>query len=329
MNASAENWAEKIRAGDVRAISRAVTAIENGNPEAQTVLRELFPLTGRAWRIGVTGAAGTGKSTLVSCLAAHYRAQGKTVGVIAVDPSSPFTGGAILGDRIRMQSHATDEGVFIRSMAARGAWGGLAQAAADVALLLDAAGKDIVILETVGVGQDEIEVVRVSDCTLVVLVPGSGDEVQNLKAGLMEIADIFVVNKADYEEAAKFEERLVSIVQLASPRDGWSPKIVRTVATEEKGIVELARDIQAFREVHAAPDVRRAHAMEYWKNWLIRAIQQRAIEGIARANFEGRTLDDMAAAVASRKEDPYAAADELYSRLGRQPERPGSAEGNP
>ncbi|HKV48537.1 MAG TPA: methylmalonyl Co-A mutase-associated GTPase MeaB [Candidatus Acidoferrales bacterium] len=328
MNASAENWVEKIRAGDVRAVSRALTAIENGEADARGVLRELFPLTGKAWRIGVTGGAGTGKSTLVSCLAAHYRAQGKTVGVIAVDPSSPFTGGAILGDRIRMQSHATDDGVFIRSMAARGAWGGLAQAAADAALLLDAAGKDIVILETVGVGQDEIEVARVADCTLVVLVPGSGDEVQNLKAGLMEIADIFVVNKADYEEAGKFEERLVSIVQLAPPRDRWSPKIVRTVATEEKGIVELARDIQAFREVHGDPNVRRAHDKEYWKNWLIRAIQQRATEEIAAGNFEGRTLNDMAAAVASRKKDPYAAADELYSTLRRQAARSGSIKEN-
>ncbi|HKQ86263.1 MAG TPA: methylmalonyl Co-A mutase-associated GTPase MeaB, partial [Candidatus Acidoferrales bacterium] len=229
MNASIENWAEQIRSGDVRAISRAVTAIENGDPDAQHVLRELFPLTGKSWRIGITGAAGTGKSTLVSCLAAHYRAQGKTVGVIAVDPSSPFTGGAILGDRIRMQSHATDDGVFIRSMAARGAWGGLAQATADAALLLDAAGKDVILLETVGVGQDEIEVVRVADCTLVVLVPGSGDEVQSLKAGLMEIADIFVLNKADYENAAQFEEQLLSVLQLAPPRDGWTPKIVRTI----------------------------------------------------------------------------------------------------
>ena len=318
MNASTDNWAEKIRAGDVRAISRAVTAIENGDPDAQRILRELFPLTGRAWRIGVTGAAGTGKSTLVSCLAAHYRAQGKTVGVIAVDPSSAFTGGAILGDRIRMQSHAGDDGVFIRSMATRGAWGGLAQTAADAALLLDAAGKDIVILETVGVGQDEIEVVRVADCTLVVLVPGLGDEVQSLKAGLMEIADIFVVNKADYEDAANFEERLVSIVQLVPPRDGWTPKVVRTVATEEKGIADLAREVEAFREAHADPGIRRAHEKEYWKNWLIRAVQQRVIKEIAAANFESRILSDMAQAVASREKDPHTAADELYSTLGRQ-----------
>jgi GTPase len=317
MNASAENRAAQIRAGDVRAISRAVTAVENGDPDAQRLLRELFPLTGKAWRIGITGAAGTGKSTLVSCLAAHYRAQGKTVGVIAVDPSSPFTGGAVLGDRIRMQTHAIDEGVFIRSMAARGAWGGLAQAAADAALLLDAAGKDIIILETVGVGQDEIEVVRVADCTLVVLVPGSGDEVQSLKAGLMEIADIFVLNKSDYENTAQFEQQLLSVLQLAPTREGWSPKIVRTVATADKGIVELAREIQLFREAHSDPGLRRVRDAEYWKIWLIRAIQHRIIEEIERGDSAGQPLNETAAAVASREKDPYAAVDELYSKLDR------------
>jgi LAO/AO transport system kinase len=317
MKASSENWAAQIRAGDVRAISRAATAIENGDPEAIRILRELFPSTGRAWRIGVTGAAGTGKSTLVSCLAAHYRAEGKTVGIIAVDPSSPFTGGAILGDRIRMQTHATDQGVFIRSMAARGAWGGLAQAAADAALLLDAAGKDIVILETVGVGQDEVDVVRVADCTLLVLVPGSGDEVQGLKAGLMEIADIFVLNKADYENAPQFEEQLTSALHLAAPREVWTPKIVRTVATEDKGIADLARAIQLFRESQPDANSRRAKETEYWKDWLVRAIQQRVGEQLANATNE---LNEAAGAIASRTKDPYAAADELSATLGITPQ---------
>jgi LAO/AO transport system kinase len=317
MKVSAENWVAQIRAGDVRAISRALTAIENGDPEASHVLREVFPSTGHAWRIGITGAAGTGKSTLVSGLAAHYRAEGKTVGIVAVDPSSPFTGGAILGDRIRMQSHATDDGVFIRSMAARGAWGGLAQAAADAALLLDAAGKDIIILETVGVGQDEVDVVRVADCTLVVLVPGSGDEVQGLKAGLMEIADIFVLNKADYENAANFEEQLISVLQLAPPREGWAPKIVRTVATEEKGIAELAREIQLFRESYSTADSRRAKETEYWREWLVRAVQHRVAEHLGKATNE---LNEAACAVASREKDPYAAADALSATLGRMPQ---------
>ena len=202
--AVAENithWAAQVRAGDTRAISRAITAIENADARAEDLLRELFPATGRAYLIGVTGAPGTGKSTLVDKLAAHYRAQGKTVGIIAVDPSSPYTGGAVLGDRIRMQGHATDSGIFIRSMATRGFFGGLARATADAALVLDAAGKQIVLIETVGVGQDEIDVVRLAECTLVLVVPGLGDDVQNMKAGLMEVADIFVLNKAEREGA--------------------------------------------------------------------------------------------------------------------------------
>lgn len=317
MRASAENWAAQICSGDVRAISRAVSAIENGDPEASSIVRELFASTGRAWRIGITGAAGTGKSTLVSGLAAHYRAQGKTVGIIAVDPSSPFTGGAILGDRIRMQSHATDDGVFIRSMAARGAWGGLAQAAADAALLLDAAGKDIVIFETVGAGQDEVDVVRVADCTLVVLVPGSGDEVQGMKAGLMEIADIFVLNKADYENAAHFEEQLTSVLHLAPSREGWAPKIVRTVATEGKGTGELVNEIELFRQSQFNANARRTKETEYWKDWLIRALQHRVTERLTKATNE---LKDAAHAVASREKDPHTAADELSATLGLAPQ---------
>jgi LAO/AO transport system kinase len=316
MNASAENWAAEIRAGDVRAISRAVTAIENGERGAQDVLRLLFPATGRAWRIGITGAAGTGKSTLASGLAGHYRREGKTVGVIAVDPSSPFTGGAILGDRIRMQVHATDEGVFIRSMASRGAWGGLAQAAADAALLLDAAGKDVVIIETMGVGQDEIEVARVADCTLVVLVPGAGDEVQGLKAGLMEIADIFVINKADYEGADAFEQQLTSVLQLAPEREGWTPKIVRTVATEEKGIAELAGEIRAFRSACGSGDGHREKEVEFWRSWLLRAVEQHVAAELTGRDEAARRLKEIAGAVASREKDPYGAAEEVLAALG-------------
>src|SRR5579872_2748180 len=206
-------WVEQVRAGDVRAVSRAMTEIENRTGDAENLMRELFPHTGNSYRIGITGAPGTGKSTLVDRLAAHYRSEGKTVGIIAVDPSSPFTGGAILGDRIRMQGHASDTGIFVRSMATRGYLGGLAQATGDAALLLDAAGKQVVIIETVGVGQGEIEVVRFADCTVVVLVPGLGDEIQNLKAGLMEIGDVFVLNKCDREGAQRFEAQLNATLQ--------------------------------------------------------------------------------------------------------------------
>src|SRR5712664_219140 len=246
MSAVVSDWASKVRAGDVRAISRAITAIENHSAESEELLRQLFPHTGKAYLTGVTGAPGTGKSTLVDRLAAYHRKREDRVGVIAVDPTSPYSGGAILGDRIRMQGHASDTGIFIRSMATRGFLGGLARSTAEVALLLDAAGKRQVLIETVGVGQDEIDIVRLADCVLVVLVPGLGDDIQNMKAGLMEIADIFVLNKADREGADRLEQQLNAMLSLVMPRDGWHPPVVRTVATENKGIDALAKAIAEF-----------------------------------------------------------------------------------
>src|SRR3979490_2058561 len=205
MSQAIENWAQRVCAGEVRALSRAITAIENHQPEAEELLRTVFPRTGKAYLTGITGAPGTGKSTLVDRLSGHYRRQNKAVGVLAVDPTSPYTGGAILGDRIRMLAHYADGGVFIRSMATRGWLGGLAAATTDMAVLLDAAGKDFVLVETVGVGQDEVEIAKVADVTVVVLVPGMGDDVQALKAGIMEIADVFVINKSDQPGADRLE----------------------------------------------------------------------------------------------------------------------------
>src|SRR5690348_600076 len=227
-----DRWVEQVRAGDVRAVSRAITAIENHAAEAEELLRLLFPKTGQAYLTGGTGAPGTGKSTLVDRLAAFHRKNHEQVGVIAVDPTSPYSGGAILGDRIRMQGHASDDGIFIRSMATRGFLGGLARATAEVSLLLDAAGKDIILIETVGVGQDEVDIVRLAHCTAVVLVPGLGDDVQNMKAGLMEIGDLFVLNKADREGADRLEQQLQAMLQLVPDRGGSRAEIVRTVATE-------------------------------------------------------------------------------------------------
>src|SRR5579872_7447586 len=247
MSLPVEKWAEQVRAGDVRAISRAITAIENHQAEAEELLRRLFAQTGRAYLTGVTGAPGTGKSTLVDRLAAYYRKHEEQVGVIAVDPTSPYTGGAILGDRIRMQSHASDKGMFIRSMATRGFMGGLARATAEVALLLDAAGKQEVLIETVGVGQDEIDIVRLADCVVVMLVPGMGDDIQNMKAGLMEIGDIFVLNKSDREDAGRFEQQLLAILELVPARNGWKAPVVRTVATANQGTDALAHQIDLFR----------------------------------------------------------------------------------
>src|ERR1700693_4269295 len=213
----------------------------------------------------MTGAPGTGKSTLVDRLAAFHRKRDDRVGVIAVDPTSPYTGGAILGDRIRMQSHAGDAGMFIRSMATRGFLGGLARATAEVALLLDAAGKRQVLIETVGVGQDEIDIVRLADCVIVMLVPGLGDDIQNMKAGLMEIGDIFVLNKADREGADRLEEQLHAMLSLVMPRDGWHPPVVRTVATENKGIDALAETTARFRKYFEASGKRKRKHVEHWK----------------------------------------------------------------
>src|SRR5690242_8645870 len=239
-----ENWAAQIRAGDVRAISRAVSAIENRTSEAEILLRALFAFTGKAFRVGITGAPGTGKSTLADRLAAHYRLHAKGIGIIAVDPTSPFTGGAILGDRIRMSDLYTDRGGFIRSMATRGFLGGLAKATNDVVDILDAAGFDIVLVETVGVGQDEVEVVRTVQTNLVVLVPGMGDDIQAIKAGIMEIGDVFVVNKADRPGADKTVTEVTMMMSLVEEHGDWIPPIVKTVASRAEGIQELDAAIE-------------------------------------------------------------------------------------
>lgn len=319
MNSALDNldkWVAQILAGDARALSRAVTLIENRGPGAEGLLKQLFPHTGRAFRIGITGSPGTGKSTLVDRLAAHFRAEGKTVGIIAVDPSSPFTGGAILGDRIRMLRHAGDEGTFIRSMATRGFLGGLAQATGDVSLLLDAAGKDVILIETVGVGQGEIEIVRLADCTLVVLTPGMGDDVQNLKAGLMEIGDIFVLNKSDREGAQQFEQQLLAILSLVAGRTNWNPPVVCTVATQDQGTDELIRQIASFRAHLESNPGRCSHQKGYWREWLLRLLQTRLAERALKQGITEAEFDRLVSDVAARKIDPYSAVNEILSRAG-------------
>jgi LAO/AO transport system kinase len=311
-----DNWIEQIRAGDVRAISRAITLIENNAPEAEEILRQLFPHAGNAYLVGVTGAPGTGKSSLVDRLAGHYRRQQQTVGIIAVDPTSPFTGGAILGDRIRMQGHATDSGTYIRSMATRGFLGGLARTTADVALLLDAAGKQRILVETVGVGQDEVDIIQLADCTLVMLVPGLGDEVQAIKAGLMEIADIFVLNKADREGADRFEQQLKAMLQIAPERDGWRPPIIRTVATEGMGIEELAEAAERFRKHSEVAGRREAKKIARWKKRLLDLLQSRLMDIVVGERLGEQGLEALAAEVAARKKDPYAAVREVIERSG-------------
>jgi LAO/AO transport system kinase len=316
MSLSAEKWAEQVRAGDVRAMSRAITAIENHQPEAEELLRLVFPSTGRAYLTGITGAPGTGKSTLADRLAAHYRKQQEQVGVIAVDPTSPYSGGAILGDRIRMQGHAGDSGMFIRSMATRGFLGGLARATAEVALLLDAAGKQQVLIETVGVGQDEVDIVRLADCVVVMMVPGMGDDIQNMKAGLMEIGDIFALNKADRQGAERLEQELVAMLSLVMPRDGWHPPVVRTIATENKGIDILADTIGKFRKHFETNRERQRKHVEHWKRRLVDLLESRLLEK-ALGGAEGqKRLEELASEVAQRKKDPFAAVKEILAKSG-------------
>jgi LAO/AO transport system kinase len=310
-NASVEGWAEKVLQGDVRAISRGITAIENHSADAEELLKRVFPHTGQAYLAGITGAPGTGKSTLVDRLASEYRHRSESVGVVAVDPTSPYSGGAILGDRIRMQGHAGDNGMFIRSMATRGFLGGLARTTAEVALLLDAAGKRRVLIETVGVGQDEIDIVRLADCVLVVMVPGLGDDIQNMKAGLMEIGDIFVLNKADREGADRLEEQLHAMLSLVMPRDGWHPAVVRTVATENRGIADLAQTVDKFRTHFEAGGVRKKKQVEHWKARLVEMVESRLLERVL-AGRESR-LEELATEVAHRKTDPFSAVAEILS----------------
>ena len=316
--AAVDTWAKQVRAGEARAVSRAITAIENHAPEAEQLLRLLFPHTGRAYLTGVTGAPGTGKSTLVDRLAAYHRKRQEQVGVIAVDPTSPYSGGAILGDRIRMQGHAGDAGTFIRSMATRGFLGGLARATAEVALLLDAAGKKQVLIETVGVGQDEIDIVRLADCVLVVLVPGLGDDIQNMKAGLMEIGDIFVLNKADREGADRLEQQLLAMLSLVMPRDGWQPPVIRTVATENQGIEELAAAVKRFEKHFEVSGERKRKHLEHWKKRLVELLESRLLERALGGPQGEARLAELAGEVAERKKDPFTAVNEILKRTGLQ-----------
>ena len=300
--------AERVLAGDPRAIARAISLVEDESPDAAALVREVFPKTGRAYLVGVTGPPGAGKSTLVDRLTAEFR-KSSTVGIVAVDPTSPFSGGAVLGDRLRMQSHAADEGVFIRSMATRGHLGGLARATADAAIVLDAAGKDIVIIETVGVGQDEVDVVRTADVSIVMLVPGTGDEVQALKAGIMEIADIFVVNKADREGADRLVSAIESNLSLHTyGAEDWRPPILKTVATTGEGVGGLVETIDGFR-AHSA-SARATRRRERSQSRLREIVSTRLL-----SKLDQRQLAAMADRVAAGEIDPYSAADELVQRI--------------
>ena len=309
----AASLADRVLAGDPRALARALSLVEDESPDAAALMAALYPRTGRAWTLGVTGPPGAGKSTLVDQIARALRARGVSVGIIAVDPTSPFTGGAILGDRVRMQAHAGDAGVFIRSMATRGHLGGLAGATADAALLLDAAGRECVIIETVGVGQAEVDIVRTADVCVVVLVPGTGDEVQALKAGIMEIADLFVVNKSDREGADRMVAAVETVLGLApADAEAWTPPVLKTEATRGVGVTQVLEVIDQFRAGAAKKvDFRRRERVEYrLRELLTSAFLDRAGRKLAAGE-----LEQLGRQVAERKVDPYTAVAGLLDKV--------------
>ena len=298
---------EGVAAGHPRRIGQAITALENegGAPD---VSRALFPRTGRARVVGITGPPGAGKSSLVQRLAQHWRREGKRVGIVAVDPSSPFTGGAILGDRIRMAEIYTDPGVFIRSMATRGALGGLARATSDAVDVLDAAGFDVVVIETVGVGQDEVDIVKAAETTAVVIPPGLGDDIQAIKAGILEIADVFVVNKADREGAARTETELAMMLDL-TPARGWRPPIVRTVAPAAHGIAEAAAALEAHARSLRESGEGERRAERRARARLLAILDERFRRAVSEPVGARDGLSEAVARVAGRREDPYSAAE--------------------
>jgi len=310
-----QNWVDRIRAGDVRALARAISTVEDNRPESRELLKALFNFTGRARVIGLTGAPGAGKSTLVDQLAREYRKQERTVGILAVDPTSPYTGGAILGDRIRMQSHHADSGIYIRSMATRGNLGGLARTTTDAATILDAAGKDIVLIETVGVGQDEIDIVRLADVTVVILVPGMGDDVQTIKAGIMEIADIFVINKSDREGADRVEREIRSMQSLAIRSDKWTPPIIKTVAMDGKGVPELAAAIVNYEQFLEQKDLLLKKKISSWRERLIEMLRDGLLERLLSERLPEEEIALLAAEIAEHKRDPYSLVEEIVGSL--------------
>ena len=315
----------RLRSGDIRALARAISLVENDAPEAPALLSACFPHTGHALRIGVTGSPGAGKSTLVDRLARALRDAGKTVGVIAVDPTSPFTGGAILGDRIRFREHQTsapgesaghsDPGFYLRSMATRGSLGGLALATADVALILEASGKDIILIETVGVGQDEIEIARLADITLVVLVPGMGDDVQSLKAGVMEIADIFVINKSDRDGADRVEQEIRGLQSLVAHHPDRTPPVVRTIATTGDGLPALSSAIADLEQWLHAGNRLSARRTQHWQRRLDAMLRTELMRRARQNGFDAKVLQFHAARIASGHQDPWQLVAQLTQKV--------------
>ena len=308
----------RVRAGEPRALARAISIVEDRGPDSMGLLKALFPYSGNATLIGLTGAPGAGKSTLVDQIAREYRKQGRTIGIVAIDPTSPFSGGAILGDRIRMQSHYADPGIYIRSMATRGSLGGLAGTTADVATVLDASGRDLVMIETVGVGQDEVDIVTLADVTVVVLVPGMGDDVQSIKAGIMEIADVFVINKSDRDGAERVEREVRAMQSLSVRNDNWTPPIVNTVASEGAGIADAVAAIERYREYLKQGAAGRKRRTASWRKRITEMLQAALFERVVADYLGNGQAERLASEVAEHKRDPYSLVEELVNEAGRR-----------
>lgn len=304
--------AQELIKGNHRAIARAISLAENNRTAAQEMMKKIFPYTGKSLVVGVTGSPGSGKSTLVDQMVVHLREEGKKIGIVAVDPSSPFTGGAILGDRIRMMQHSTDPDVFIRSMAARGHLGGLAKATGEAIAILEAAGKDFILVETVGVGQDEVEVVKLADIVLVILIPGAGDEIQIFKAGIMEIADIFVLNKADSPEAEKTERQLQAMLELGFEGEA-RPPVIKTVATEGEGVRPLVKEIDKLVETKSQEFIN--SRKKRLISWMLRDIINDKIYQTISQTIPESEFESLVERIHKREIDPYSVADEIVGRL--------------
>ena len=309
---------ERLTKGDVRALAKTITKVEDRSPGSLEILRNVFLSSGKARIIGITGSPGSGKSTLVDKLALAYRENADPVGIIAVDPSSPFTGGAILGDRIRMQAVESDPGVYVRSMATRGHLGGLAAATTDVVSVLDAAGKDPVIVETVGVGQDEIDIVKLADVSVVVLVPGMGDDIQALKAGIMEIGDIFVINKCDRPGVEKMEKAIEAMLSLAPRTHDFDPPIVKVTATSGKGINELISAINECQSHFKNQTVDTERRREATKARLVKLLEESFVRTVLESSFSKQEFEDLVDAISKRETDPYSVVQKLINDLNLQ-----------
>jgi LAO/AO transport system kinase len=317
MTADTASIVQGVLAGDPRAIGRAISAVERGEGFGD-LLRELYPRTGKARIVGITGPPGAGKSTLVQRLAQELRRRGGTVGIVAVDPSSPFTGGAILGDRIRMSEIYTDPGVFIRSMATRGTLGGLARATSDAVDVLDAAGFTTVLVETVGVGQDEVDIARAADTTVVVLVPGLGDDIQAIKAGILEIGDLFLVNKADRDGSDKTVAELTMMLDLSHP-SAWRAPILRTVAPRAEGIVEAVEALDRHAEHLSESGEGSTRRRQRARTRLLDLLDERFRRTVEARAPEAEGLEEAVGKILERREDPYSASRRLFERLLREP----------